>query len=391
MNILLFISSLRVSSGGPARLVIDSALELASRGLKITLLSHRDSEFNELTESVLLEKLRRANIEVSLHNYTVRSLGFSFGLKKYIDENLNKFECIHIHGIWEPMFIYCGWRFRKNRNRYIVSCHGMLEEWSLSQSKFKKKIFLKVLGGFKFLSQASALVVGTKYEAERSLYFGCGLEYKVISNSASDYPIGFNIDNKISRVFYDFRRKWRRVFVYMGRLHPKKGLLEFLKVFSEYSRSKESSGLLILGLKDSQSYENEVISIINKSRINDRVCYFDSVTNLHARGMMRLADVFVLTSFQEGMSIAILEAMADAMPLLVSDKCNLLEVEQVWECGKVVEMDSTQISEAIDYFSNASDQELKAMGARSRAIFNQNFSWNKVCKDLISLYAGSCE
>jgi len=54
MNILLFISSLRVSSGGPARLVIDSALELASRGLKITLLSHRDSEFNELTESVLL-------------------------------------------------------------------------------------------------------------------------------------------------------------------------------------------------------------------------------------------------------------------------------------------------------------------------------------------------
>jgi glycosyltransferase involved in cell wall biosynthesis len=96
------------------------------------------------------------------------------------------------------------------------------------------------------------------------------------------------------------------------------------------------------------------------------------------------AAVYCLPSRQEGFSVAILEAMACRVPVVISDACHFPEVAQVG-AGRIVSLDATQIADAIDVVLSDPAQAT-AMGRAGRRLVEERFTWPQVATRSVDAY-----
>lgn len=100
--------------------------------------------------------------------------------------------------------------------------------------------------------------------------------------------------------------------------------------------------------------------------------------------MLSAAEMFVLPSYSEGFSIAILEAMAHAKPVIISTACGFPEIA-LEGAGIIVHPDFHELAEAMDrVLSNA--KLAKEMGANGRSLIEQKYSWDKIAYETIEMY-----
>ncbi len=99
--------------------------------------------------------------------------------------------------------------------------------------------------------------------------------------------------------------------------------------------------------------------------------------------LYRQNDIYISASMQEGMSNAMLEAMASGLPI-VTTRCEGLE-ELITENGIVVEQaDAKSLAQAVKTLS-ADEKRLEKMqtAARKQA---EKFTWSSVANQYIELY-----
>lgn len=102
--------------------------------------------------------------------------------------------------------------------------------------------------------------------------------------------------------------------VFTGRLHPGKGLTKLVRAWPYVLQQFPMARLWLIG---EGPQEGELVSLVGAMGLQSRIILpgaFDTVEDVLAA-----ADAFVLPSLHEGMSIALLEAMAAALPCVVSD------------------------------------------------------------------------
>ena len=98
------------------------------------------------------------------------------------------------------------------------------------------------------------------------------------------------------------------------------------------------------------------------------------------------AEVFVLPSYSEGLSVSVLEAMGMGLPVIVTSQCNLPEVDQN-ACGWVIEPDVAELEAALDNCLSVSELSLQAMGSRGRRLVQKNYSWQMVGQQMSAVYS----
>ena len=102
--------------------------------------------------------------------------------------------------------------------------------------------------------------------------------------------------------------------VYTGRLDVQKGLLDLVDAWQKVAETFPRGRLWLVG----EGNDGRLIwDRIRESRLTTEIVMpgsFDDVSDL-----LRAADVFVLPSYQEGMSLSLLEAMASDVPVVASD------------------------------------------------------------------------
>ena len=96
------------------------------------------------------------------------------------------------------------------------------------------------------------------------------------------------------------------------------------------------------------------------------------------------ADVFVLPSYAEGFSNAVLEALAAGLPVVISEHCNFPEVA---ECGAghVVRNDVREIADAVSTFLGDEHRREEASRNGSRLV-EERYSWSTVAEAFAELY-----
>jgi glycosyltransferase involved in cell wall biosynthesis len=168
--------------------------------------------------------------------------------------------------------------------------------------------------------------------------------------------------------------------VFTGRLHPQKNLALLLEAWASVARNSRAN-LILIG----PGYERQtLVELADSLGISGRVQFVGAVDN--PADYLRAADFFVLPSVAEGMSNSLLEAMATALPCVVSGIGGNIDLVCDGQTGRVVraatpEAWSKALLELLDDPAAA-----KSMGAAARARIDQEFALPVIVDRYCELY-----
>jgi glycosyltransferase involved in cell wall biosynthesis len=381
MNIIHVTSWLSRRGGGIPPVIWALARESSQRGQNVSVVGLRDEWIDT--------DCKKDNVSfVSGEIAGPQSFGFSPDLRKQLQVLVQAPGIVHSHGLW----MYPGWAARKTaveKNcRLLVSPHGMLEPWALARSSWKKKV-AGHLFEYKNLERADCLHALCLPEAEN--FRRCGLK-----NPIAIIPNGVDIEEPAESNEAIFERfpqiKSRRLILFLSRLHPKKGLGNLLQAWKKLSLDFKDWQLLIAGGGD-PAYENELkalsIDLVSKSS----VVFMGQVQGDVKKQILAAADAFVLPSFSEGFSMAILEAAAAGLPVLLTPQCNFPELARA-NAAIEIPTDAIGIEKGLRQILELPDDQRKAMGLRGCELIKKSYTWPAISEQMCRVYdwmAGAAE
>ena len=223
MKVAQLAFSLSNRAGGIFEIQVGLSLALKTMGVDVVALGLQD----DLTQR---DASRWGGIPTKcLPVYGPRFFGYAKGFDRAL-ENSNPDIC-HLHTLWMyPGIAMKNWSRRHNRP-YVVTPNGMLEPWALANSGWKKK-----LAGFFYekaiLQGAACLQANTLKEADDFRAYGLRQRIEVVPNGV-DLP---DIREAESRNAEKLKEGKKRL-LFLGRIHPKKGLLGALRAWAELRNS----------------------------------------------------------------------------------------------------------------------------------------------------------
>jgi glycosyltransferase involved in cell wall biosynthesis len=175
----------------------------------------------------------------------------------------------------------------------------------------------------------------------------------------------------------------KRLVIFLGRLHPKKGVPMLLEAWANTTKP-EDAHLLIAG-PDSDGMQFGLEQLVADLHIGSSVTFLGMLTGNRKWSALAAAHLFVLPSVSEGFSIAVLEALAMGLPVLISQPCHFPEVSQK-QCGWVISPKQGPLEEALHHFFRLPVSDCIPMGQRARELVNQRFRWSVVGRQMGEVY-----
>jgi glycosyltransferase involved in cell wall biosynthesis len=284
----------------------------------------------------------------------------------------------HAAGLWMyPSVAHHRW-VRRSRRPCVISPHGMLDAWALRNSAWKKR-----LAGALFerahLEQAACLHALCAPEAEAIRAYGLTNPICVIPNGI-DLPV---LSEPPSPPAWAGRiPSGRNVLLFLGRLHPKKGLRSLLQA---WARARTPAWHLVIAGWDQGGHERELQALAEAHQLREHVCFCGPLHGPDKAAAYAAAQAFILPSFSEGLPMTILEAWAYGLPVLMTTACNLPEGFQANAALKI-STDPGMLAQEISRFLDWPVEERAAMGRRGHDLVARQFSWNRIAGEFLSLY-----
>ena len=253
--------------------------------------------------------------------------GYSSKLLNWLNSNILSFDHVITHGLWQ----YHGYAVMKSsidhHIPYFIYPHGMLDPWFKYSNRIKhlKKMIYWLLVEYKVLKNASGVIFTC--EEEKRLARSTFRPFKC---NALVAPLGIKkVEGDLfaqSRGFFDIYNslRGRPCILYLGRVHPKKGLDLLLK--SLLYLDKDLPNLVIAGPVDSELYKKNIDKLISiiRTKHNDWQCIWTGMLSGDMKwGAFQVADAFVLPSHQENFGISVVEALSVGTPVLITKKVNI--------------------------------------------------------------------
>lgn len=294
----------------------------------------------------------------------------------------------HLHMLWMyPSIVVSRWA-RETGKPYLITLHGMLDAWAIANSSWKKKLAL-IFYEKKNLHQASCIHVLSEAEAKSARAFG-------LKNPLAVIPNGIDLPEGIVEVSKNETRQRRLLF--LGRLHPKKGLLNLIQAWQELCHSGlvEDWVLIIAGWAE-VGHDEELkqragelgFSFVNSSypgEVSGAQLQFLGPQFGDAKAQcLNDCDAFVLPSFSEGLPMSILEAWAYGKPVIMTPMCNLPE-GVIANAAIMANPSILSLKEGLAKLIRMTDSERGAMGKRGRQLVESSFTWESVGSRMEQVY-----
>jgi glycosyltransferase involved in cell wall biosynthesis len=172
-----------------------------------------------------------------------------------------------------------------------------------------------------------------------------------------------------------------RLAVYLGRLHPGKGLANLISAWAQVAARQADTRLWLVG----EGIEHAaLVGQIDALGLSGRVVLpgaFDNVEDVLAA-----ADLFVLPSESEGLSHALLEAMAAGLPVVASDiPGNAQAIRDGVEGLLVSPGDTTALAAAIEKMF-AEPARAAEFGTVARRRVEEHFSLDRMVHSHLALF-----
>jgi glycosyltransferase involved in cell wall biosynthesis len=176
----------------------------------------------------------------------------------------------------------------------------------------------------------------------------------------------------------------KKVVLYLSRLDPKKGLDVLIAALGYLAKRRNDFALVIAG-SGTVAYEAEVSSLIEKCGLLDRAVFCGFVQGLDRWALFHEADMFVLPSFKENFGLAIVEAMAAGVPVVISNEVNIHREVSEAGAGLVTDPEPRQVAAAVEQLL-ANDDARNEMGKKGAMLVSTHFTWEKAARELVQAY-----
>jgi glycosyltransferase involved in cell wall biosynthesis len=316
------------------------------------------------------EKLREEGYPVYFKN---RKSGLDWRVIPWLRDIIRheKIDVVHAHQ-YTPLFYTVPAAILSGRKKVVYTEHGRFYP---DRKSWKRKIVNPILAhGVDHLvsiSQATAEAMATYDNLPRR-------RIKVIHNGIDLEKLNPPVDLAAKRREFGISED-SHVLGTAARLEEIKNLPMMLRVFKHVSMQRPDTVLLIAG---EGSQTGKLKEMAAEFGIAEKVRFVGLRFDLSE--IYKLMDVFLLTSFTEGISVTLLEAMASGVPAVVTDVGGNTEVVVIGETGYVVPLDDDEAMVG-KILRLLRDPELaKSFGACAQQRAKERFSFS----GMISGYEG---
>jgi len=286
-------------------------------------------------------------------------------------------DIVHVHALWEePQYLAMATAAKLNRAAIVRPC-GMLNSFSLSQSNWKKRVYLAWRGR-------------TLLKTARAIHCTSHSEAANVQQVFRRAPT-LVIPNGIRRSEFEhlpphgtFRARMLNGFagpfaLHLGRIAPKKNLQFAIDAFAQANVA--GSRLIFIGPAGGEHATQ--LQKRGVAELGDRFQLLPPIFGPDRFAALRDASVFIIPSLDENFANSLLEAMAVGTPAFASPKVGLAEEGQNLGAAEILPLE-------IDVWSKALRDALSTghHTSHNRDRVLKQFDWKRIAAEWASHYEG---
>ncbi len=380
LRILHLIASVAPRYGGPSAAVFGMCTALSARGHDVEIVT---TDIDGPTRLEVPTGIKVIQHGVPITYWPVqppRSYKFSIPLARDLSRRLADFDVVHVHSL----FLFHGAVARALAHRagvpYLVRPHGTLDPYHRGYSQGRKAVYWRLV---EHGNLQGADGIHYTSEAERIGASDLGLRPR-----AFVVPLGVAIpdtNHATARALLDATfplLAGSPIVTFLGRLTPKKRLPLVLEAFS---RVEDQQACLVLAGPDNEGLETGYREQAARLGIGHRTVFTGPVAGELKDALLASSSVFVLPSYDENMGVAVLEAMASGVPVIVSEGVALHTDIREAAAGIVAEPNAEALAWAMERVLGY-PEAAAAMGSAGRALVSGRYSWDAVGQQLEQMY-----
>lgn len=383
---ILHILGFYPETGGPYAAIRGLAIALLNRGLKIDILSPfpRDYDINKLYK----ETPESLNVKYIRESFLSRIFpSFSNEWKTVLENILPRIDLVHVHGFFDH-YTYVASKFSRLKP-VVMSPRGSIMNDAISTRGYvKKNIYFKCIGK-SIIRDVSAIHLVSQYEKEELLNV-----FKADSEEFNDkillIPNGINLEqfNNLP-LKCSFKRKYsvlsnNKYILFLGRINTIKGLDILVECFKKLCGIYNDLYLVIVG-PDNKGYSERVKKWLKDAGLLERSLFTGMLTGRDKLAAILDAEVFVLPSYSENFGIAVIEAMACGIPVVVSNKVGISREIEGSNAGIVVETNPESVFKGVKALLD-NDVLSKKVAYNGRKLVEEYYDINIVADMMIKTY-----
>ena len=311
-------------------------------------------------------------------------------LVPWLREHACGYDAVVVHGLWQYHGLAVWRALRGGPVPYFVYPHGMLDPW------FKRRYPLKHLkkwlywpwAEYRVIRDASAVLFTADEEARlapQSFWWYRARPAVVGYGVALGEPSTLGSAEAFSDVWPWTRGK--RIVLFLGRLHPKKGCDLLIEAFARVADIDPALHLVMAGPDDASGVRAGLEALAARLGMTSRVTWTGMLTGDAKWSALQAAEVFALPSHQENFGIAVVEALALGVPVLISERVNIWR--EIVQCDAGFADDDTVAgTEAtLRRWLDLTPSQRSVMGLQAISCYHKHFHMASAARRLIDTIA----
>ncbi len=388
MRILHVSPDLSPSLGGTTTCAVEMCKALTRAGAGITLISTNLDEVGKWRPAYRPKTLNVSTVSddgLTIHYFPTSwptRLGVSRALNEYLRAKVADYDLVHVHRLYRFSTVAA---FRQAGRRgvpYVVSPHGVLLPYHRRRRRARKAAFDALIQNAG-LRRAAAIHYATPYELALAPPLPALVPTLVI-------PIGVNAEDFAKLPTRgSFRRNHRelsdkKLIVSLGRLAPQKGLDLLIKAFAGVAKTLEDAHLVIAG-PDELGHRRTVERWLKTAGVESRTTLTGPLYGEEKLRLLADTDLWVLPSYAENFGIAVVEALACGLPVIISDRVGIADEVAKAGAGVVVPCDADALESAmLAVLANASLR--RTLCRNGPSLVRSRYTWDYGARQMIGSY-----